>query len=547
MRRLDYPILVAAWAVLTLPNLGAHALWDMDEGVNAGCAREMYEAGTLVVPVFNGELRSAKPVLLYWCQMASFRLGGAVNEWTARFPSALFGLGTVLVLSELARRQFGRETGLLAGLILASAPQFCVLSHAATPDAPLIFFVTAAMALAWRLHEHGGDDWLVWPAIPVGLAVLSKGPIGVAAPGLALLMYFAWNREPWRFLRVKLLAGLGLGALVVVPWGALVTAETQGEWLRKFLHNENLNRIAVAQENHSGFPGYYVVCLLALFAPWSSVLGAVAWESTAAARGRRLGIDPRPLRFHLCWILAFVVPFELVATKLPNYVAPAYPPLAVLTAWALERYRRGELNPPRWVALLAALGVFVTGAAFAAGFVVASGVTPLYAAGKRVVPGLEWWAPVGLIPMLGAAAMYYGHTTGRRSVAVAAMTLAAVGLVATIAAGPVLVIDRQKSAKVLATTSGADRADVDLRLGAAGYFQDSQSVVFYAGRRVEPLHSPEAARQFLLYPNRILFVPEPLWRGELNAGAGLPPTRVVARKYDLGRNAVVLAVATGAD
>ena len=139
-------MLLAATALLTLPNLGAHSLWDMDEGVNAECTREMLEAGTWIVPTFNGELRTAKPVMLYWIQRPFLATFGP-TEWAARFPAALLGMGTVLLVYELGRRMFGVATGFLGGLVLASATQFCILSHAATPDAPLIFFTVLTLSL----------------------------------------------------------------------------------------------------------------------------------------------------------------------------------------------------------------------------------------------------------------------------------------------------------------------------------------------------------------------------------------------------------------
>ena len=87
-RLAHYALLLAVTAALTLPNLGAASLWDVDEGVNAGCTKEMLDAGTWVVPTFNGELRTAKPVMLYWVQRAGFDAFG-VSEWSARLPAAL--------------------------------------------------------------------------------------------------------------------------------------------------------------------------------------------------------------------------------------------------------------------------------------------------------------------------------------------------------------------------------------------------------------------------------------------------------------------------
>src|SRR5437016_532793 len=133
-----YSLLLAVAALLNFPNLGAPSLWDIDEGNNAEAAREMMDSGNWVIPTFNYQLRVDKPALLYWCQIGAYRLFG-VNEFAARFPSALAALLTVLLAYELARGMFGAATGLLAGMILTGSGGFCASAHFANPDALLHF------------------------------------------------------------------------------------------------------------------------------------------------------------------------------------------------------------------------------------------------------------------------------------------------------------------------------------------------------------------------------------------------------------------------
>ena len=546
-RPLHWLLLLVVGGLLTFPHLGAHALWDMDEGVNAECGREMREVGTWIVPTFNGELRTAKPVLTYWLQRLAYD-GFGVSEWSARLPSALCGLGSLLVTYELGRRLFGATTGLLAGLALASCVQHAVLSHAATPDAPLVLVLTLAFALVWVGQEGGGRGFLVWPGLAVGLAVLAKGPVGLLLPALTTLLYLGWNRELRRLLDRRLVWGLLLVLLVAGPWYALVAAETRGDWPRAFFLNENLNRVAVAQENHSGPVVYYVGFVLALFAPWSSVIGPTLWDAVGSGRRRSPPVatderspDARACRFLLCWTLAVLVPFSLARTKLPNYVAPVYPALALLTARFLVRWARGEVTPPRWVWAVVVGSVALTGVGYAVGLVWVSGVVPMN--GMRVFPGVEWWAWVGLLPLAAAGAM---AVTPRRPVAVAALTTAAVGLVGVLAAGPVLVIDQYKAAKTLVLDSGARDPDRDLRLATYRWSSDNQSLVFYAERRVEPLHTADRAATFLALPRpAILFVPAAVWEAELAARPELAGCVVTVRKYDFYKNTDIVAVNNG--
>jgi 4-amino-4-deoxy-L-arabinose transferase-like glycosyltransferase len=143
-------LLTAVSGAVLFINLGVPRLWDRDEPRNAGCAVEMMERADWVVPVFNGELRTHKPVLLYWLMMFAYQVWG-ISEFAARFPSALAGCGTVLATYAIGRRLFGAGPALWAALILATSLMFDVAARAATPDSLLIFCSTLAMVF----YVHG--------------------------------------------------------------------------------------------------------------------------------------------------------------------------------------------------------------------------------------------------------------------------------------------------------------------------------------------------------------------------------------------------------
>ena len=534
MRFAHYALLLGATALLTLPNLGAPSLWDVDEGVNAGCTREMLESGSWVVPTFNAELRTAKPVMLYWIQRASYNAFG-ITEWSARFPAVLLGLGTVLLVYELGRRMFDAGTGLLAGIILASAIEFCKLSHAATPDAPLIFFTTLALYLFWRLHENGGRHWFAPCAVAAGLAVLTKGPVGVALPGAVILGTFLWNREAKRLLDWRLLAGALAFLLVAAPWYGLVIAETRGAYLA-FFRNENANRFLNAMEGHRGPVVYYVGALVAFFAPWSVFLGGSLWYAVKESS--------RPTRFLLVWFAAYLVFFSVAATKLPNYIAPLYPAVALLTARFLVRWREGAVAPAAWVMPTASVGVGIVGVVIAAALLVAGGIIPLDVKGLRVMPGLAPWAALGGIFVAASVAMLAFLRANNRPAFVRTVALAACLFVGLTAAFPVLVVDAYKAPRDLVRTSGADDTAREMRLASLDYTQPS--VTFYAGRPVERLKEAVAVDEFLRMPlPAMLFVPEPVWRAQLE-GKLTAAHAIAARRFDFYRNCEVLVVRNGA-
>ncbi|HZT81490.1 MAG TPA: glycosyltransferase family 39 protein, partial [Gemmataceae bacterium] len=380
-RRLDnrpghYLLLVAAAAALFLPNLGGPSLWDIDEGNNAEAAREMLERDDWVVPQFNYQLRVDKPALLYWLQLAAYRAFG-VNEFAARLPSALAALASVLFTCELGRRAFGPAAGLLGGLVLASTVSFCAAAHFANPDALLNASTVLTFLFFWRGFAAGGRGWFLLAGAASGLAVLAKGPVGLVLPLAVAGLFLLWSRRLRILWGRNLLWGCLAFVLVTAPWYAWVGAETKGEFLRGFLLTHNRDRFLAPMENHNGPPFYYALALVAGFAPWSVFLGPAAWHAWKGLRGRGADAPPeerRPAyRFLACWVAVYFVFFSISRTKLPNYILPLFPPVALLTADLLDRWRRGEVRLPGWVTGLSLTCLALIGVGVGGGLLVAGG------------------------------------------------------------------------------------------------------------------------------------------------------------------------------
>jgi 4-amino-4-deoxy-L-arabinose transferase-like glycosyltransferase len=418
-----HALIVAVAASILFFRLGAARLWDRDEPRNARCAVEMLERNDWVVPFFNDEIRTHKPVLLYWLIMSAYGVFG-VNEFAARFWSAALGVGTVVCTYHLGTRLFNRRSGLWAALALAPALMFDVASRAATPDGCLIFFVTASL-LAYVLLAFPASqtDRVVSPMLPkawwkwavlyalVGMAVLAKGPVGLVMPvaimvASLLATRFAklpgtWKSRLRRTIqprtifalarKMRPLTALLMLLLVAVPWYAWVGYRTDGGFLIGFFWDHNVRRATESMEGHRGSALlFYPLTLMVGFFPAS--IFNVPSLLEAGKRLRRGDQRAASLIFCLTWIAVFVGVFSLARTKLPSYITPCYPALALLVGNFVHRWtsRQLAISPlwPRWsLVSLAMVGLAVS--------------PVIYFATRRFLPGEEWLCGIGVVLLLG--------------------------------------------------------------------------------------------------------------------------------------------------
>jgi 4-amino-4-deoxy-L-arabinose transferase-like glycosyltransferase len=534
---------VSAWALFFV-NLGGAALWDLDEGRNAVAALEMRESGDWIVPKFNNVLRVDKPALLYWLQVAAYGWFG-VNEYAARLPSAVAAVIAVLLTYELGRRMFTPAAGLIAGLTLASCPMMCAAARFANPDALLNVFTVLSLFVCWRGFAVNGRWWFVPAGISAGFAVLAKGPVGVLLPGAIVCLFLCWTRQLRRLLDPRLALGVMGFVVVALPWYIWVAADTKAGFLRGFLINHNLDRFLSPLENHRGSPFYYAVVLLAGFAPWSAFLGLTLWYSWSRRRFPESSapsgdIQQFAQRFLWCWIVVYLVFYSLAATKLPNYVLPVCAPLALLTGSFLQRWRRGEIQPPAWLMAVSLVILALAGLGTALGLSVAGGALRMAFMRERYLAGIAPWAGVGALPVLGAAAAWWCLRREYRTGLVASVTVAAVFFLAPLAAWASMAFNDVKAPQPLVTASGALQRDHDIRIGAY-QLEYLPSLNFYCQRNVQHLASQGEIDEFLATPLRVyLFVPAPLW-DDLQARIH-SPWRVLGTHRDLYRNWDIVVV-----
>lgn len=365
--RLSREVLLASAALVAVclfHRLGAIGLVGPDEPRYAWIARSMAATGDWVTPRLYGQPWFEKPILYYWTAALGFRLH-VPAEWAARLPSALAALAAALVIGWLGWKHYGvarglaRSPALLAPLVFSSSVAAIGFARAATPDMLLSTAITAAMACAACVlrqagalraarassHFRRGEFWpLVFFGAFLGLGVLAKGPAGaILAAGAMALWALATRR--WRAaFRLAHPVAIGAFCIVALPWYVLCALRNP-DFLRVFIFQHNFERYLTPMFQHRQPVWFFGPITLVAILPWTILLWPVAVEGLRLWREKSWSDSPG--FFLACWALFPVLFFSLSQSKLPGYILPAIPPLALLCSVALARTFLGDAPAAR--------------------------------------------------------------------------------------------------------------------------------------------------------------------------------------------------------
>lgn len=346
-------LLLLCGALFFLPGYFTLPPMDRDESRFAQATKHMVEDGEYVDIRYQDEVRYKKPVGIYWLQAAAVHAAGLagvpvsrVPIWVYRFPSLIGALLSVLCTYWIALLMLTRRNAVLAALLLCNSVLLGMEARLAKTDAMLLLTIVAAHAAAFRVYissergERVEGEWklaaLFWTAVAV--SVLIKGPIVLLFVTLPHLAVAGLDRSFSWFKRLKPVPGLLWVLLLAVPWFVVIILKSRGQFLAESAGTDLLSKVTQGQESHGAPPGTY------LLAAWLTFWPGIVLVFLAAVGIWRQRAD-RAIRYLLAWLIVPWVIYELVPTKLPHYVLPTYPVLAILSMVGVER---GVLSRRRW-------------------------------------------------------------------------------------------------------------------------------------------------------------------------------------------------------
>jgi 4-amino-4-deoxy-L-arabinose transferase-like glycosyltransferase len=360
-------LLVAAFAAVWFAGIGTRALMHPDEGRYAEIPREMTVSGDWVTPRLNGLKYFEKPPLQYWMTAAAYEAFG-VHTWTARLWPVLSTLGATLFVGFVGLRLGGPRLGLYAAAALAGCGGYVINAHLLTLDGSLCAWLTLAFgAFLLAQRETPGPAerrrwmWIAWAAMAA--ATLTKGLVGIVIPGASLVFYSLATRDFAVWRRVYLPTGLVVYLVLAAPW-FIAVARANDEFLRFFFIHEHFERFLTTEHRRVEPWWYFAPLLVGGMIPWTVMLG---WGVRRCWRGGQPAANGFSWqRFALVWSAFVFVFFSASGSKLPSYILPMFPVLALVAGWLMCGATPEQLA--RLVAWPYALGAGVLLAAALAAF-----------------------------------------------------------------------------------------------------------------------------------------------------------------------------------
>ena len=347
-KRVSIVLLVVISLYLFFFGLGKMALTDPDEPFYAETAREMMQKNEWVTPLIFDKPQFEKPPLYYWLTMVSYKIFG-VNEFAARFPSALFGMLGVIAVYLFGTFLFSRKAGLFSGLILMTSFEYLLLARACVTDMLLCVLILYALFFFFYGHHKDKRVFYYLSAACLGLAVLTKGPIGIILPAAIVFSYLLLSKNLKTLIKIPYLKAGIVFLIIAAPWYYLMYKTHGVSFLDHFFGFQNVVRYMHPEHKIGDVFYYYFPVVFLGVLPWSfflpeNILVVFKYDSE----------KNRNYLFLLIWIAIFFVFFSFSRTKLPTYIFPIFPALALI----IGRYWQIKTEKAVFNNFFAVLGFF---------------------------------------------------------------------------------------------------------------------------------------------------------------------------------------------
>lgn len=327
------------WAFAVLPLMGwwATGLFDLDEGFYAAVVSEMLRRGDWITPYYNGAPWFEKPILLYWLGSGAVALFG--EQVGPRLSSVIFTLATYWLVLTTVRRYVSEAAGYWAMTLLSGSLLFVAAGRMMLTDPPYVFLLSLALLGFFRSLQEG-TMWRLIAGAALGLATLAKGPVAIFLFVVIVVSYFLINpgqrsnyRRGWFLFLALLLAAL-------CAWYVPVYLRHPDGFVQEFIIRQNIGRLSGGDAAHSmtgplNWVFYVVILFLGCF-PWICKLPWCVGRSTSESRDL--------LNFCWLWLGVVFILFTISKAKLPHYILPTIPPLAIIVGIQVEDWKGRKLS-----------------------------------------------------------------------------------------------------------------------------------------------------------------------------------------------------------
>jgi 4-amino-4-deoxy-L-arabinose transferase-like glycosyltransferase len=508
-------VLLLVFTAIWFSNLDYRRLVHPDEGRYAEIPREMVASGDWVTPRLNGIKYFEKPALQYWITAAAYSIFG-VHEWTARVWPALSGFLGVLFIGYVGVRLGSPLLGLYSAAVLGGSAWYVLNAHILTLDAGVMFWMSVGLGsllIAQRDDATPAEErgWMLAAWAALALAVLSKGLIGVVLPAASMVIYTLLQRDWSLWRRLHLIGGSLVFLAIAAPWFIAVSLRNS-EFFDFFFIREHFARFLTNEAHREGAWWYFIPILLAGILPWLTVFLWTARRVCTDAPVGRNGFSWQ--RFAVVWSAFIFVFFSVSGSKLPSYILPMFPALALILGWQLTVLPQSTLARLT-LPLVAIMGVIALIALVA--------YAPLAArfadARQPLEPLLEygvWLKTACVVAFAGGALSLFYLRSAKRTAAVLSVSLTALLAAMLVLTGHDTLAEARSTAPIVSRVvadHGPLRADVPFYT----FRMYDQTLPYYLGRTVTQVeHYDELAMGIASEPDKAIAT-EAEWLRRWNA------------------------------